>query len=133
MLSHTIGCSVAESEVAELLLKVERAHEGCQIGSYPFFRDGGVGANFVIRSTDPHPLNLCATPLPVGLTAHGWPAVDGGICSPMHFSARSPRTIASRGLSITRLSVRLRKSAVGRPGRRSTANDCVAARGAKPV
>src|SRR3546814_20961277 len=50
MLSHTIGCSVAESEVAELLLKVERAHEGCQIGSYPFFRDGGVGANLVIRS-----------------------------------------------------------------------------------
>src|SRR3546814_5908996 len=33
MLSHTIGCSVAESEVAELLLKVERAHEGCQIRS----------------------------------------------------------------------------------------------------
>src|SRR3546814_922336 len=40
MLSHTIGCSVAESEVAELLLKVERAHEGCQIGSYPFSGTG---------------------------------------------------------------------------------------------
>lgn len=79
MLSHTIGCSVAESEVAELLLKVERAHEGCQIGSYPFFRDGGVGANFVIRSTDPHQLNLCATALMEGLKAHGWHPVDGGI------------------------------------------------------
>ena len=28
------------------------AHAGCQIGSYPFFREGRVGANFVIRSTD---------------------------------------------------------------------------------
>src|SRR3546814_20349501 len=30
LLSHTIGCAVAESEVAELLLQVERAHDGCQ-------------------------------------------------------------------------------------------------------
>src|SRR3546814_16192116 len=51
MLSHTIGGSVAESEVAELLPKVDRAPGGCQIGSYPFYRDTGVGAKFGLRST----------------------------------------------------------------------------------
>ena len=30
----------------------ERDHPGVQIGSYPFFREGGAGANFVIRSPD---------------------------------------------------------------------------------
>lgn len=45
LLSHTVGCWTAESEVAELLREVERAHQGCQIGSYPFFREGRVGAN----------------------------------------------------------------------------------------
>lgn len=79
LLSHTIGCVVAESEVAGLLLQVERAHEGCQIGSYPFFRDGGVGANFVIRSTDPHRLSECAKALMEGLRAQGREPVDGGI------------------------------------------------------
>ena len=50
LLSETIGCWVAESEVAEILREVEAAHD-CQIGSYPFFREGKVGANFVLRST----------------------------------------------------------------------------------
>lgn len=79
MLSHTIGSMVAESEVAATLLAMERAHPGCQIGSYPFFRDGTVGANFVIRSTDPHQLNLCAAALLEALRANGWNPVDGGI------------------------------------------------------
>ena len=35
LLSETIGCWVAESEVADLLREVEKAHAGCQIGSYP--------------------------------------------------------------------------------------------------
>ncbi|RYY35371.1 MAG: competence/damage-inducible protein A, partial [Sphingomonadales bacterium] len=52
LVSRTIGCWVAESEIANTLRETERAHEGCQIGSYPFFREGRVGANFVIRSTE---------------------------------------------------------------------------------
>jgi molybdopterin-biosynthesis enzyme MoeA-like protein len=57
--SATIGCWVPESEIAELLSKTE-AFDGCQIGSYPFFREGRVGANFVIRSTDTAQLEACA-------------------------------------------------------------------------
>ncbi|MCE3519437.1 hypothetical protein LXJ58_32310, partial [Escherichia coli] len=39
VVSGTIGCWVAESEVADLLRDAEKTHEGVAIGSYPFFRD----------------------------------------------------------------------------------------------
>ncbi len=79
LLSHQIGCWVAESEIAGLLASTEKANEGCQIGSYPFFREGKVGANFVVRSTDPHMLHLCIEALKSGLSALGHESHDGGI------------------------------------------------------
>jgi molybdenum cofactor synthesis domain-containing protein len=79
LVSVTIGCWVQESEVAALLLDTERAHVGCQIGSYPFFRDGRTGANFVIRSTDPDALEACAEDLTRALLAKGYDPVAGGI------------------------------------------------------
>ena len=79
LLSETIGCWVQESEVATLLGDTERAHAGCQIGSYPFWSEGRGGANFVIRSTDPVMLADCTRALIAGLEAIGRPAVAGGI------------------------------------------------------
>tara|TARA_R110000782_G_scaffold49622_2_gene107920 strand:+ start:52758 stop:53513 length:756 start_codon:yes stop_codon:yes gene_type:complete len=79
LLSTQVGCWVAESEIAELLIATERAHEGSQIGSYPFFREGRVGCNFVVRSTSPEVLNACAVGLAAALEAAGYPAVAGGI------------------------------------------------------
>jgi molybdenum cofactor synthesis domain-containing protein len=79
LLSTTVGCWVAESEVAELLGETERSHEGCQIGSYPFFREGRIGANFVIRSVDQARLDDCASALGASLTALGRTPVPGGI------------------------------------------------------
>jgi molybdopterin-biosynthesis enzyme MoeA-like protein len=79
LLSRTIGCWTAESEVAQLLAEVERAHEGCQIGSYPFFREGRVGANFVIRSTDSAALAECESALVERLEAEGRNVVREGI------------------------------------------------------
>ncbi|MEO6091430.1 MAG: competence/damage-inducible protein A [Novosphingobium sp.] len=79
MLSETIGCWVQESEVAELLHGTEKAHPGCQIGSYPFWREGRAGANFVIRSIDAADLSACARALVAGLEALGRPAVPGGL------------------------------------------------------
>ena len=79
LLSETVGCWVAESEVADLLRDTERAHEGCAIGSYPFFREGRVGANFVIRSTDPDRLRRCAEALSDALRSAGHAATPGGI------------------------------------------------------
>ena len=79
LISETIGCWVAESEVAELLRETEMAHHACQIGSYPFFREGKVGANFVIRSVDRDALTACVAVLVQGLEAIGRPAFAGGI------------------------------------------------------
>ncbi len=79
LLSTTVGCWVPESEISELLASTEKAHEGTQIGSYPFFREGKVGANFVIRSTEQELLDRCALALSDGLRAMGREAVAGGI------------------------------------------------------
>ena len=79
LLSTTIGCWVPESEVADLLSATERTHVNCQIGSYPFFREGKVGANFVIRSTIEADLQACAQALEDGLSAAGRSPVPGGI------------------------------------------------------
>ncbi|MCW1984397.1 UNVERIFIED_ORG: molybdenum cofactor synthesis domain-containing protein [Sphingomonas sp. R1F5B] len=79
VLSGTIGCWVTESEVADLLRETEQAHQGCQIGSYPFFREGKVGANFVIRATDQGIIDACMADLMTGLAALGRQGVTGGI------------------------------------------------------
>ncbi|MDF8332133.1 competence/damage-inducible protein A [Novosphingobium cyanobacteriorum] len=79
LVSTTIGCWVGESEIADLLRETEKAYAGVQIGSYPFFREGRVGANFVIRSTSESELAECATTLSEGLAALGREPVAGGI------------------------------------------------------
>ncbi len=79
LLSETIGGWIPESEVSDLLRETEQAHENCQIGSYPFFRDGKVGSNFVIRSTDAEDLQSCVDTLCDGLGTHGFDFTPGGI------------------------------------------------------
>jgi molybdenum cofactor synthesis domain-containing protein len=79
LLSSTIGGFVPESEVADILRETEKAHDGCQIGSYPFFRDGKVGANFVIRSTQAERLSACVNDLVARLEENGRDVVRGGI------------------------------------------------------
>ena len=79
VLSETIGCWTAESEVADTLGAVEKAHPESQIGSYPFFREGRVGANFVVRSTDPAQLAACVAALTAALEDQGQEVTAGGI------------------------------------------------------
>jgi len=79
LLSETVGGWIPESEVSNLLRETEQAHENCQIGSYPFFRGGKVGSNFVIRSTDADDLKSCVDTLCDGLATHGFDFTPGGI------------------------------------------------------
>jgi len=79
LLSETVGGWIKESEVADLLREVEKAHEKCQIGSYPFFREGKTGANFVIRSTSRDSLDSCVDTLCEGLGELGFDFTPGGI------------------------------------------------------
>jgi molybdenum cofactor synthesis domain-containing protein len=78
LLSRILGCVVPESEVAATLREVERDHILCQIGSYPFFREGRVGADFVIRSTDAAALDACAADLTRRLERDGRQVFEGG-------------------------------------------------------
>jgi len=77
VLSRTVAAWTAESAVAATLGAVEKANPGTQIGSYPFWREGRTGANFVIRATDPVLLSTCAAALLVALTDAGLDPVDG--------------------------------------------------------
>jgi molybdenum cofactor synthesis domain-containing protein len=79
VVSKTIGCWVPESEVADLLRGVAKAHAGVAIGSYPFFRDGRVGANFVARSPDATLVDDALGELSRQLAAAGHGVVGGGI------------------------------------------------------
>ncbi|WP_336987608.1 competence/damage-inducible protein A [Altererythrobacter aquiaggeris] len=79
LVSETVGGFIPESEVADLLREVEKAHETCQIGSYPFFREGKVGANFVVRSTSQDDVDSCIDVLCEGLGERGWDFTPGGI------------------------------------------------------
>ena len=79
LVSVTLGSMAPESEVADLLHEAERAHPGVSVGSYPFFRDGKVGANFVVRSEDLELAQACADLIAASLESAGYVAVPGGI------------------------------------------------------
>lgn len=79
LIAETIGCWTAESEVADILRQAEKDHEGVQIGSYPFFREGRVGANFVVRATDSALVARCIASLSHALEAAGYPVTQGEI------------------------------------------------------
>ena len=79
VVSKQIGGWIAESEVADILRAAEQAHEGVAIGSYPFFRDGRVGANFVVRSPDAALVDRCLADLTRDLEAAGRKVIAGGV------------------------------------------------------
>lgn len=79
LVAYTIGAWAPESEIADLLRQGEKDYPGVAIGSYPFFRDGKTGANFVVRSTDGEQVAACVAMLTGGLEALGYAVTDGGI------------------------------------------------------
>ncbi len=79
LVSVTVGAYAPESEVAELLRAVEKSEEGIAVGSYPFFKEGRVGSNFVIRSEDQALADEAAKRLAEELNAAGFPSTIGGL------------------------------------------------------
>ena len=79
MVSVTIGARAPESDVADLLRETEEAHPGVAIGSYPFFKDGRYGANFVIRSEDGELARTTGQDLARRLGEAGFEPIEGGI------------------------------------------------------
>jgi molybdenum cofactor synthesis domain-containing protein len=79
VVSVTVGARAAESDVADLLRETEEAHPGVTIGSYPFFREGRYGANFVIRSVNGVLAQTTGEDLAEKLRSAGYEPVDGGL------------------------------------------------------
>ena len=79
LVSVTVGAFAPESEVADILRQAEASTEGISIGSYPFFKEGRVGSNFVIRSEDGDQAKIVADALADKLAEVGYQPVAGGI------------------------------------------------------
>ena len=79
LVSVTIGGFIPESDVAALLHAAEKANRGVSIGSYPFFREGKVGSNFVVRAEDAALAERVASELGEVLAGEGFTTVKGGI------------------------------------------------------
>lgn len=59
IVSQTVRAFAPESEAADLLREVQGDHPGVSIGSYPFYKDGVFGADFVIRSEESEQVERC--------------------------------------------------------------------------
>jgi molybdenum cofactor synthesis domain-containing protein len=79
LVSVTVGAFAPESEVADLLRQAEQSADGISIGSYPFFKEGRVGSNFVVRSEDEQRARAVADDLATKLAEVGYDPVEGGI------------------------------------------------------
>jgi molybdopterin-biosynthesis enzyme MoeA-like protein len=79
LVTVTLGAYAPESEVADLLREIEADHAGVQIGSYPFYGGGRLGANFVLRGEDIAAVEMCARQLVERLKIMGLEAIEGGI------------------------------------------------------
>lgn len=77
VLSRTVAAWTQESQAADVLRRAERANPGVQIGSYPFWREGKTGANFVMRSTSVEQLAEVAQQLMAALSEIGIAPIDG--------------------------------------------------------
>lgn len=79
LVSVTVGAFAPESEVADILREAEQSADGVSIGSYPFFKEGKVGSNFVIRSENADQAKTIADELAGKLAEVGYEPVAGGI------------------------------------------------------
>lgn len=49
--SHTVSCTLTESVIAKELTAIQDDWKHVDIGSYPYFKDGVLGVNIVLRSS----------------------------------------------------------------------------------
>ena len=60
MLSANVVTHLTEGVIADGLARIQAAHPHTAIGSYPYFRDGKLGVNLVLRGTDSEELERTA-------------------------------------------------------------------------
>lgn len=63
----TVQCAIGEGTIASVMEKVQAAHEGVSIGSYPWFRPGQFGTAAVVSGLDPEITHAAAEALAAGV------------------------------------------------------------------
>jgi len=53
----TITCNLQEGVIAEALTQIQNHYPTLSVGSYPFYKDEGVGVSFVVRGQDLKKIN----------------------------------------------------------------------------
>ncbi len=77
MQSDAVTVYAPESEMADSLSGIQDAHPDVSIGSYPFFRQGKIGAELVVRSTDAGKIPPVLAAIRAAAEAIGAEWVDG--------------------------------------------------------
>jgi molybdopterin-biosynthesis enzyme MoeA-like protein len=71
ILSASVDAYLREGDFAEALENIQRDHTDVEIGSYPFNRDGKLGATLVARGTDRALLGSVISEIVAAITALG--------------------------------------------------------------
>ena len=78
VLSRTVVAHVPEGKMAAGLGAAQAAHPEVEIGSYPFFRDGKLGASLVVRGTDAAAVAAAIEAVKAAIRAQGGEPVEEG-------------------------------------------------------
>jgi len=71
----TVQCAIGEGSIATILESVQQAHEGVQIGSYPWFKPGQFGTAAVVSGLDAEMVWKAARAMAEAVQKDGYDAV----------------------------------------------------------
>jgi molybdenum cofactor synthesis domain-containing protein len=69
--SATIEARIPEGRIAAALARIQDGHKTVSVGSYPFYREDGTGAQFVVRGRDPVEVEATAAEIEAAVKAEG--------------------------------------------------------------
>ncbi|HTQ14397.1 MAG TPA: molybdopterin-binding protein [Rhizomicrobium sp.] len=69
--SATVEARIPEGRIAAALARIQEAHRDTAIGSYPFYREDGIGAQFVIRGRDKAAVEAAAAEIETAIKIEG--------------------------------------------------------------
>jgi len=76
MLMANVATNLGESGLASELSKLQDAYTDISIGSYPFFKQGKLGVNLVMRGTDESRLALLQKDIQLMIEKLGGEVID---------------------------------------------------------
>jgi molybdenum cofactor synthesis domain-containing protein len=69
--SATVEAKIPEGRIAAALARIQGGHKAVSVGSYPFYREDGAGAQFVVRGRDPAEVEAAAAEIESAIKNEG--------------------------------------------------------------